>query len=62
MLAVPNWGLELGALPALARLTGLPWRELYDIDPEHATGSIMRFGICPREARLSPARRPLKQA
>ena len=36
LIAAPNWGLHLGPLPKIARLVGLPWRELYDIDPDRA--------------------------
>ena len=36
LLATPNWGLRLSMVPRLARVVGLPWRELYNIDPEHA--------------------------
>ncbi|GAC1582796.1 MAG: hypothetical protein NVS3B28_01020 [Candidatus Velthaea sp.] len=35
LLATPNWGLRLAVIPAIARIIGLPWRELYNIDPEH---------------------------
>lgn len=35
-LATPNWGLHLSVIPAVARVIGLPWRELYNIDPEHS--------------------------
>lgn len=35
LLATPNWGLPMGRLARLARLVGLPWRELYNIDPEN---------------------------
>jgi len=34
LLATPNWGLPMAEIPALARIVGLPWRELYNIDPE----------------------------
>ena len=34
LLATPNWGLPMADIPALARIVGLPWRELYNIDPE----------------------------
>ncbi len=35
LLAVPNWGLRLSVVPKIAHMLGLPWRELYNIDPEH---------------------------
>ena len=35
LLAVPNWGLRLSVLPKLARIVGLPWRELDEIDAKH---------------------------
>ncbi len=34
LLATPNWGLPMADVPALARVVGLPWKELYDIDPQ----------------------------
>lgn len=36
LLATPNWGLNLSVLPFMARIAGLPWRELYNIDPDNA--------------------------
>ena len=34
LVATPNWGLPMADIRALARIVGLPWRELYNIDPE----------------------------
>ena len=33
ILATPNWGLPMNEVPVIARWIGLPWRELFDIDP-----------------------------
>ena len=34
LLATPNWEYRWRISPAFARVVGLPWRELYNIDPK----------------------------
>lgn len=63
LLAVPNWGLQLSVLPALARIAGLPWRELYEIEPENRfvpelNGTNGRFVKRGRERIWVPDREP----
>jgi pimeloyl-ACP methyl ester carboxylesterase len=67
LLGAPNWGLQLSAVPQIARIARLPWRELYDIDPgdrfvpdlngtdgKWVTEKRKRVWVCDREPWVVP--------